>query len=63
MRKTVESWVEWADDRLEGAGLRVHGARQRRPPEVDELLANGETVEVGKATSSTSPSYELASSG
>ena len=65
MRHTVEDWVTWADERLEGSGMRciVCPGNDDRP-DIDGLLASSSQLEVGEGNVIDLPEgYQLASSG
>jgi len=65
MRRTVEEWVAWADERLAGAGMRciVCPGNDDRA-DIDELLASSSQIEVGEGNVLDLPEgYQLASSG
>jgi Icc-related predicted phosphoesterase len=65
MRKTVESWVEWADDKLEGSKtmcIVCPGNDDRE--DIDEILATSKHIIVGEGNVLDLPGgYQLASSG
>ncbi len=65
MRSTVEEWVAWADERLDGAGMRciVCPGNDDRP-DIDGILAGASQIEVGEGNVIDLPEgYQLASSG
>jgi len=65
MRRTVEDWVAWADERLTGSGMRciVCPGNDDRP-DIDELLASSSEIEVGEGNVIDLPEgHQLASSG
>ena len=65
MRRTVEEWVAWADERLAGTGMRciVCPGNDDRP-DIDELLASSSQIEVGEGNVVDRPrTTSFASSG
>ena len=65
MRRTVEEWVAWADERLAGGDMRciVCPGNDDRP-DIDELLATSSQLELGEGNVIDLPEgYQLASSG
>jgi Icc-related predicted phosphoesterase len=64
MLKTVERWMEMADERLGGTGIRVFVCPGNDDQlEVDEVVANAKTVELGEGRVVEIGDYEMASSG
>jgi Icc-related predicted phosphoesterase len=65
MRKTVEDWVAWADERLKGSGLQCiacPGNDDRH--DIDAILAQSSEIQVGEGNVVDMPDgYQLASSG
>jgi Icc-related predicted phosphoesterase len=65
MRKTVEHWVAWADERLVGSGIQCivcPGNDDRR--DIDELLAVSSEIQVGEGNIVDLPQgFQLGSSG
>jgi Icc-related predicted phosphoesterase len=65
MRKTVEDWVAWADERLKGSGLQCiacPGNDDRH--DIDAILAQSSEIQVGEGNVIDMPDgYQLASSG
>jgi uncharacterized protein len=64
MLKTVEHWMEMADERLAGTGIRVFVCPGNDDQlEVDEVVANAKTVELGEGRVIDIDGFQLASSG
>ena len=64
MLKTVERWMEMADERLAGTGIRVFVCPGNDDQlEVDEVVANAKTVELGEGRVVDIGEFQLASSG
>jgi uncharacterized protein len=64
MLKTVERWMEMADERLGGSGIRVFVCPGNDDQlEVDEVVANAKTVELGEGRVIDINGFQLASSG
>jgi Icc-related predicted phosphoesterase len=64
MLKTVERWMQMADERLGGTGIRVFVCPGNDDQlEVDEVVANAKTVELGEGRVIDINGFELASSG
>jgi len=64
MLKTVERWMEMADERLGGSGIRVFVCPGNDDQlEVDEVVANAKTVELGEGRVIDVNGFQLASSG
>ena len=64
MLKTVERWMEMADERLGGTGIRVFVCPGNDDQlEVDEVVANAKTVELGEGRVLDIGDYQMASSG
>ncbi len=64
MLKTVERWMEMADERLAGSGIRVFVCPGNDDQlEVDEVVANANTVELGEGRVIDIDGFQLASSG
>ena len=64
MLKTVEHWMEMADERLGGSGIRVFVCPGNDDQlEVDEVVANAKTVELGEGRVIDINGFQLASSG
>jgi Icc-related predicted phosphoesterase len=64
MLKTVERWMELADERLGGSGIRVFVCPGNDDQlEVDEVVANAKTVELGEGRVIDINGFQLASSG
>jgi Icc-related predicted phosphoesterase len=64
MLKTVERWMEMADERLGGSGIRVFVCPGNDDQlEVDRVVANAKTVELGEGRVVDIGNYQLASSG
>jgi Icc-related predicted phosphoesterase len=64
MLKTVEHWMEMADERLGGTGIRVFVCPGNDDQlEVDEVVANAKTVELGEGRVIDIDGFQLASSG
>ena len=64
MLKTVERWMEMADERLAGTGIRVFVCPGNDDQlEVDEVVANAKTVELGEGRVIDIDGFQLASSG
>lgn len=65
MRKTVEGWVVWADERLEGSGIQCivcPGNDDRH--DIDGILAGAKHIQVGEGNVIDLPGgYQLVSSG
>jgi Icc-related predicted phosphoesterase len=65
MRQTVEEWVAWADERLEGSGIQCivcPGNDDRH--DIDAILAASKTMQVGEGNVLDLPGgYQRASSG
>ncbi len=65
MRKTVQDWVTWADERLAGSGIQCvvcPGNDDRH--DIDELLAQSTQIQVGEGNIIDLPEgFQLASSG
>jgi Icc-related predicted phosphoesterase len=65
MRRTLEEWIAWADERLAGTDMRciVCPGNDDRP-DIDELLATSSRIELGEGNVIDLPEgYQLASSG
>jgi Icc-related predicted phosphoesterase len=64
MLKTVERWMEMADERLGGTGIRVFVCPGNDDQlEVDSVVANAKTVELGEGRVIDIDGFQLASSG
>jgi uncharacterized protein len=64
MLKTVERWMEMADERLGGTGIRVFVCPGNDDQlEVDQVVANAKTVELGEGKVIDIDGFQLASSG
>jgi Icc-related predicted phosphoesterase len=64
MLKTVERWMELADERLGGSGIRVFVCPGNDDQlEVDQVVANAKTVELGEGRVIDINGFQLASSG
>jgi uncharacterized protein len=64
MLKTVEHWMEMADERLAGTGIRVFVCPGNDDQlEVDEVVAGAKTVELGEGRVIDIDGFQLASSG
>ena len=64
MLATVERWMEMADERLAGTGIRVFVCPGNDDQlEVDEVVANAKTVELGEGRVVEIDGFQLASSG
>jgi Icc-related predicted phosphoesterase len=64
MLKTVERWLQMADERLGGTGIRVFVCPGNDDQlEVDEVVANAKTVELGEGRVVDIGDYQMASSG
>jgi Icc-related predicted phosphoesterase len=64
MLKTVERWMEMADERLGGSGIRVFVCPGNDDQlEVDGVVANAKTVELGEGRVIDINGFQLASSG
>jgi Icc-related predicted phosphoesterase len=64
MLKTVERWMAMADERLGGTGIRVFVCPGNDDQlEVDEVVANAKTVELGEGRVIDINGFQLASSG
>jgi Icc-related predicted phosphoesterase len=64
MLKTVERWMQMADERLGGTGIRVFVCPGNDDQlEVDEVVANAKTVELGEGKVIDINGFQLASSG
>jgi hypothetical protein len=64
MLKTVERWMEMADERLGGSGIRVFVCPGNDDQlNVDEVVANAKTVELGEGRVIDIDGFQLASSG
>jgi uncharacterized protein len=64
MLRTVERWMEMADERLGGSGIRVFVCPGNDDQlEVDEVVANAKTVELGEGRVIDINGFQLASSG
>jgi len=64
MLKTVERWMEMADERLAGTGIRVFVCPGNDDQlNVDEVVANAKTVELGEGRVVEIGDYQMASSG
>jgi len=64
MLKTVKHWMEMADERLGGTGIRVFVCPGNDDQlEVDEVVANAKTVELGEGRVIDIEGFQLASSG
>ena len=64
MLKTVERWMEMADERLGGTGIRVFVCPGNDDQlEVDEVVSSAKTVELGEGRVIDISGFQLASSG
>jgi Icc-related predicted phosphoesterase len=64
MLKTVERWMEMADERLAGTGIRCFVCPGNDDQlEVDEVIANARSVELGEGRVVEIDGYQMASSG
>jgi uncharacterized protein len=64
MLKTVERWMQMADERLGGSGIRVFVCPGNDDQlNVDEVVANAKTVELGEGRVVDIDGFQLASSG
>lgn len=65
MRKTVEEWVAFADERLEGSDIQcIVCPGNDDAYDIDEILATSRTIQVGEANAIDLPfGYQLLSSG
>ena len=64
-RRTVERWVEWADERLAGSGIQcIVCPGNDDHPDIDEVLATSKEIIVGEGNVlDLSGGYQLVSSG
>ena len=65
MRRTVEEWVAWADERLAGSGIQcIVCPGNDDQPDIDEILATSKEIIVGEGNVIDMPGdYQLVSSG
>ncbi len=65
MRRTLESWVAWADERLAGSGIQcIVCPGNDDQPDIDEILATSKEITVGEGNVIDMPGgYQLVSSG
>ena len=65
MRRTLEMWVAWADERLAGSGIQcIVCPGNDDQPDIDEILATSKEITVGEGNVIDMPGgYQLVSSG
>ena len=65
MRRTLEMWVAWADERLAGSGIQcIVCPGNDDQPDIDEILATSKEILVGEGNVIDMPGgYQLVSSG